>query len=409
MILYAVDKNSNPTVYAVRVTEEAGMGVIETGSGRVGGKITVKATMIKKGKNIGKANETTPLEQAHNEARAKIKKAYDNGYKDANLYNDHYPHKGDLPLDVIDTWEELDLFLLRKKSTIVNFFFANDIRNNTFKDWRPMPMLADKYSVKKHSSVGNWYMQRKLNGVRCLAFLDLATGKVVLLSRGGIEYNLPHIANKLRSFLVKNPYMILDGELYLHGIPLGRLGSWAKNVDKEERINLQYHIYDINAFLKFKTRLQMLINIHSDLHSAVIRFVQTVQVGSTDNMRRFEKMVLEEDYEGVILRNPEGKYASSYRSEHLVKVKQFIDEEFEVLGVGDAYKEGDIDTFTFKLKNNTNDLTFDARPKGNRALKQEYLDNIDTIVGKEATVRFQERTEYDIPHQAHVVVIRDYE
>jgi hypothetical protein len=57
-------------MWSIRVTERDGCGVIETTHGYVDGKKQINEKIIAEGKNIGKKNETTPLQQAINEARS---------------------------------------------------------------------------------------------------------------------------------------------------------------------------------------------------------------------------------------------------------------------------------------------------------------------------------------------------
>ena len=57
-------------MWSVRVLERDGHGVIETTHGYVDGKKQINEKVISEGKNIGKKNETTPLQQAINEARS---------------------------------------------------------------------------------------------------------------------------------------------------------------------------------------------------------------------------------------------------------------------------------------------------------------------------------------------------
>ena len=57
-------------IWSIRVFERHDGGVIETSHGYLGGKIQVNEKVISTGKNIGKKNETTPLQLAESEARA---------------------------------------------------------------------------------------------------------------------------------------------------------------------------------------------------------------------------------------------------------------------------------------------------------------------------------------------------
>ena len=61
-------------MWSIKVTERNTgsniVGVIETTHGYIDGKKQVNEKIITEGKNIGKKNETTPLQQAINEARS---------------------------------------------------------------------------------------------------------------------------------------------------------------------------------------------------------------------------------------------------------------------------------------------------------------------------------------------------
>lgn len=57
-------------IWSIRVFQRDLSAVIETSHGYLGGKIQVNEKVITTGKNIGKKNETTPLQQAESEARA---------------------------------------------------------------------------------------------------------------------------------------------------------------------------------------------------------------------------------------------------------------------------------------------------------------------------------------------------
>lgn len=91
--------------------------------GYVDGKITQDKPTIAKGKNIGKANETTPAEQAQSQAESKWKKQLDKGYK--------------------QTIEECDELVL-------------------------LPMLANSFDKRGHDIQYPAYVQPKYDG--CLSY-----------------------------------------------------------------------------------------------------------------------------------------------------------------------------------------------------------------------------------------------
>jgi hypothetical protein len=71
-------------VWRIEVHETAeGHGLIRVEYGYEDGKKTVNEKVVDKGKNIGKKNETTPVQQAVVEARATWSKKKDAGYKES--------------------------------------------------------------------------------------------------------------------------------------------------------------------------------------------------------------------------------------------------------------------------------------------------------------------------------------
>lgn len=77
--LYKVDSKGKIREWSVQVIDGKPAQIIVT-HGAKGGKLQEKITFIDKGKNIGKANETTILEQAQAEAKSKWLKQQDKCY-----------------------------------------------------------------------------------------------------------------------------------------------------------------------------------------------------------------------------------------------------------------------------------------------------------------------------------------
>jgi len=107
-----------------------------------------------------------------------------------------------------------------------------------------------------------------------------------------------------------------------------------------------------------------------------------------------------------------GTYDYSFRSKSLLKVKEFLDEEFMIIGCECDTTSNKLigESFVFVLENNrsllqsdtTANNTFKARPMGTLEDKLNFYSNIEKLKGKMATVRFQERSNDGIPIQGHV-------
>jgi hypothetical protein len=70
-------------VWSIRVSDQDGVGVIETTHGYLDGKMQVTEKRITDGKNLGKKNATTAVQQAVSEARAAWTKKKESGYAEA--------------------------------------------------------------------------------------------------------------------------------------------------------------------------------------------------------------------------------------------------------------------------------------------------------------------------------------
>ena len=60
-ILYKKDSKGKIQIWEIEVIEKDGKPFVQTSSGKLDGRRTVKGKFIESGKNIGKSNETTPL------------------------------------------------------------------------------------------------------------------------------------------------------------------------------------------------------------------------------------------------------------------------------------------------------------------------------------------------------------
>lgn len=375
---------------------------IITATGIVKGKLIEKQVFIRKAKQGRNIQEQLLLEY-----NSLINEKYNEGYKTIE--------------DFKAKCKTIECF----SSDINGLIKELSITYNSNKDWLPLPMLAMPYN-KVANKTYPAFIQPKLNGVRCLASYNYITDKVILMSRGGIYYNVPTISNQLYNILKQNPHIVLDGELYIHNEPLQNIVGLARTEIVSslfpENSRLEYHIYDlINLEVlkqKQKDRFELLTDLLAneiDLNPS-LKFVKTIIITNPEEAKIVHDNFVKSGYEGAILRNPDGIYEISFRSNYLIKMKEFQDTEFEIIGC--EIEDNNPESFVFILKNDINDLTFKARPTGSLQEKQNWNINISKYLGKMATVRYQERAESGLPIQGHVrhknttcliEIIRDYE
>lgn len=338
--------------------------------GQKDGKIITNERVILNGKNIGKSNETTPYEQAILEATSKwSQKKNRNGY---------------IEVLKIEEDNKLDISKIR-------------------------PMLANKYENKKIYIKYPCYVQPKLDGIRCVAYKK--DNEIILMSRNTkLFIHLDHIRRHLLKFDFD---YILDGELFTTDLEFGEISGLVRkktlDVDDNEQIKkIQYHVYDIiniNDFdLGFNERTELLQNVLKS--TTTIKLVKTELCNEESNIMEKYDQYVEDNYEGIMIRNYNGKYKLNHRSNDLLKLKPFHDADYEIVD----YKEGvgrDKGCVIWICKNKNNE-TFSVRPKGTLDDRKEIFKNGKKYIGKLLTVRYQEIMD-DIPRFGVGITIRDYE
>lgn len=335
--------------------------VIVTRWGQVNGAIQETRDTIAEGKNAGKKNATTAVQQAEKEAEAlwtkKLKKGYVKSLEDAQA------GKTD---EVIEGG--------------VN------------------PMLAHKFSEHGHKIVYPAYVQPKLDGHRCIAVID-DQGKASLWTRTRKRITgMPHIVAALEKVGKLTPGITLDGELYNHSYceNFEELSSFIRTPEpKEGHEVVQYHIYDMVNDKPQSFRIQQIAFLASSVGlDPCLVPVETREVASKEALDEHFAEFMEQGYEGLMVRNAAGKYVGK-RSYDLQKVKEFDDAEFLVIGVEEgrgklAGKAIFVCRFTDRPKNieSLNDPIFRCKMKGKLEDLKKYVKDPSLAVGKWLTVRY---------------------
>lgn len=357
--LYKIDSKGKLQQWDIVVVDNN----ITTSYGKVDGKIQVNVESINSGKNIGKVNETTPDQQALNEAKARwIKQIERKGYT-----------------------EDKDQAL----SGVVEI---------------PNPMLAHKFSDHGEKVKYPCLVSPKLDGVRCLAVLK--HGKCTLYSRGKKEFtSVPHISREIET-LFKGKDIVLDGELYLHSYRdrFEDIISLVRTKEPQENHTIvEYHVFDVPSLeLPFDERYSLFKEIKSDIVKPVTHLMVEDENGIYEVFDNFRSM----GYEGAMVRSDIKALYKGKRTTDLLKVKEFVDQEFPIVGV----KEGRgkmVGLAIFKCA--IEDKTFEVKMKGSLESLAEYIKNEDSWKNKNLTVRYQNLTKLGIPRFPVGISVRNYE
>lgn len=327
---------------------------------------------ITSGKNLNKANATTHYQQAILEATSKWnkKKTLENYSTDQNTFSVE-------PSDI-------------------------DISNLTIQDTHiAFPMLAQDFS--KHKKKVNYpcFVQPKLDGYRMI----YNTTSKSITTRQGKEFSIVKQTSKLFKELSSLPEgYILDGELYVHNSSFETLGVLrkTKGLTQQDRINLdkiEYHVYDIiDTNLLYNNRKTALDKLLQPRDLVMIKIVNTFQVDNENEIKTLhERFVNIEGYEGTMIRNFKGMYKEKYRSYDLLKFKDFMDSEFEIVDYtfekDTSGEDQNLIVWVIQIKDN---ILCKVRPKGTKEQRKELYtqcqNDFSQFKGKKLWTKFFEYT-----------------
>lgn len=397
-ILYKSTKNGGVSTYRIEIKHFRKHSEVHRYHATImGGKEQCDITTIDAGVNLGKSNETTIVEQADRVANTIYNEYLDKGYKPG------IPTEGQRLTNV---------------------------------DGLPKAMLAEKIA-DKHLEGGkkdlfayyeSVYLQPKLNGARCLAVFHPDWGEFGLITRNcKIWTTADHIKDaindlNMRYALTLNPrnklkgqWLILDGELYAHGMCFQDIIS-ALKAQNEDSKKIRFHVYDIAVDGADQTERFRILNSlfeHIEQKEAddfPLVKVETIEVRRHKDVVSTFKRFRKQGFEGLMVRLPDAVYEFGHRSNGLLKYKEMVDEEFEIVGVKEASGR-DKGTAVFIVNNpkGLKDHTFDVRPEGDHALRSAYFKDRKKLIGKLLTVRYQELSKDLVPIFPVGVTIRDYE
>lgn len=363
---------------------EVGENFYTTTYGQKDGQLVKTDQSLCLGKNLGKANQTSPSQQAIKEAQALYKKKLKEGYK-----------------------EEL-----------------SQIDDEGFFE----PQLAKQFEDYKDKVVYPLALEDKINGIRCII-----TKKGAFSRKGEEFFCLEHIKEELAELFEKYPQLILDGELYNPALKneLNKIASLVSvnrkitdvSAEDQERAKqiVEFWVYDgFNISLEglastkespFNFRKEALRAILDNLSS--VRFHDYSVVNNYEEILAEMKKVRAEKREGIMLKVLAAPYENK-RSKNMLKLKVFYDDEFEVLGFeqGTGNWANKVKKVICKLKvPATNGKTdFESNIRGSMPVLAELWANRHQHIGKIVTVEYQELSPYGVPLIPYCEpMFRDYE
>lgn len=338
--------------------------------GQMDGRKQLTTEEVFEGKNIGKANETTPWEQAVSQMNSEWEKRLKKGY--------------------VLTPEQ-----------------AEEGTTNEIIEGGIFPMLAHVFDKQEKKIKYPCLIQPKLDGHRCIGQYekDDITCSFSLWSRTRKPIkSVPHINQALRQLFrhMHYDYPYVDGELYNHAYR-ENFEDLTSLIRQDEPAAghevVQFHIYDLpidgksNAVRQnWLDQFKHTINI---LNIDCLKIVESRIANNREELMQMYNEFMDQGYEGAIVRNLDGMYKYK-RSYDLQKIKQFDDAEFKIVDVkvGTKGKMKGLAVFICEIPNIG---TFECKLKGELNKLKQYADDPSLVVGKILTVQFQGYTKYGMP------------
>ena len=265
------------------------------------------------------------------------------------------------------------------------------------------PMLAKKYrhpsfdtvNLKLESNearIKNFpvSVMRKINGIRALS--NLRENKITIRSQLNNLYpHLNHIKSELEIFLRYLPTNCeLDGELYSLKLSFKDLKTSVGQVNGNE---IKYWVYDIidPQRMIWENRYKMLVNayvkyLEDGNTSNNFRIMQAYNANSHHDIDKYYNQFITEGYNGLNIRRygyvEKDQKLAQYRpnkTASLIEYKHFYDEDVIIIGY-ESEKE----------------FTVEDKKGNNYPVKSKNIVG-QNIVGKELTIRYQEKSVKGVP------------
>lgn len=337
-----------------------------TVAGLQNGEQVISEWTVAEGKNQGKKNETSSIEQATKEIEAKYKKQKKTGY-----------------FDDINSVDDMG--------------YVEPMLAKLYKD----------YSDKIDFSEGEYILQCKFNGMRCVAT------KRGLFTRKGEKYlSCPHIEESLAPFFEKYPDAVLDGELFNNDLrqqlnEISKLIRRTVNISPDDLARseklVRYYVYDgydfgISKDCCYKERKKWIDTNVVDFYKYVMP-VKDFNINSESDLDKHYSSFIDDGHEGVMLRYSNMGYEHK-RSKNLLKVKPEDSEEAIIIDIkeGTGNWSGTGKTITL----NWNGKIFDASFKGSYEEAAQFLKDRKKWIGQNVEFLYNGLTGKGTPNFARV-------
>jgi len=266
----------------------------------------------------------------------------------------------------------------------------------------------DKQKGKVNFNTQTWFASHKLDGVRCLAIVD-ENGTCNFFSRQGKTFDtLDVLKNEIEGLNLRN--MVFDGEVCVvdeNGAE--DFQGIMKEIKRKDHTiqNPKYKIFDYLMLEEFDTQVSkrslndrlgkfnMIYNTFNEQLNC-IDLLEQWKVESEEHFQELAELATKNNWEGLILRK-DCEYKGK-RSNDLLKVKKFFDEEYVVKSIETSIHRIIVDGLEVEEEMLSNVV---IEHKGcdvgvgsgfDQSERKKYFKNPELIIGKTITVQYFEET-----------------
>ena len=266
----------------------------------------------------------------------------------------------------------------------------------------------DKQKGKVNFDTQTWFASHKLDGVRCLAIVD-DNGTCNFFSRQGKTFDtLDVLKNEIESLNLRN--IVFDGEVCIvdeNGAE--DFQGIMKEIKRKDHTiqNPKYKVFDYLMLEEFdnqesKRKLSDRLGNFNMIYNTFGKELKCIdvlgqwEVESEDHFQELAELATKNNWEGLILRK-DCEYKGK-RSNDLLKVKKFFDEEYTVKGVENSIHRIIVDGLEVEEEMLSNVI---IEHKGcdvgvgsgfDQEEGKKYFNNPLLIIGKTITVQYFEET-----------------
>ena len=256
----------------------------------------------------------------------------------------------------------------------------------------------------------NWYVSRKLDGVRCLGFIE--NNKITFYSRNGKVFTtLGKLEDDIFDHMPIGLSLVLDGELCIADEDGNEdFASIMKQIRRKNHTieNIKFFTFDYYTPEEFRKGVPSgeYYNTYWVHDCKLVEMLEHSPINQAHPLYVYENC-MPDHWEGLMLRQAGTVFK---RSNNLLKLKRFLEADYRVIGVtkGSKYIQGEENPCVASLVVQHRGFKVYVGSGLSDNERLDFYQNENRIIGKTITVQYFEETKDSLRFPTYKG-IRDYE